>query len=78
MEDMDKYFKDKPNIKSFLYWISKKHPKIILNNYQIGLGKSYIDFRNKTFSGGIRSGRTFVLDKVKQYYLKEYPYAEEQ
>jgi len=66
----------KPTKDEFLEWLREKEPETELHPYQIELAECFIDYKNKVFSGGLRSGRTFVLERVKDYYREKCPYVE--
>lgn len=63
-----------PTLREFLEWLYKREPKALLSSFQIGLANAAIKYRNKVFSGGLRSGRTVTLKLVKEYYKELKPY----
>ncbi len=67
-----------PTMNEFIETMEEQFPEMKLSDFQIGLATDYINYRNKTFSGGLGSGRTFILDKVRTFYKGKYPDAIEQ
>lgn len=67
-----------PTRDEFLEWLKEREPETELHPYQVALAEYFIEYNNKVFSGGLRSGRTFVLERVKDYYREKYPMVREQ
>jgi hypothetical protein len=63
----------KPTLDGFREWL-EENEDVELSQYQIELADSLIGYRNKVFCGGLRSGRTFVIDLVTKYYQDEYSF----
>jgi hypothetical protein len=72
-ECRDRLYFMEPNIEEFKEWLKEKDD-IKLSEYQIDLAYSYIDYKKKVFSGGLRSGRTTVLGFVGDYFMEKYPF----
>ena len=68
-----------PNKEDFVEWLAKKTKntgiQIRLSPFQCGVVESYINFRKTLYCGGMRSGRTYILRLLKQYFDEEFPYA---
>ena len=58
---------DGPNLKEFL-----RQTDLKLSKYQRELADILIKYRVKHFSGGLRSGRTTVIDAVNEYFESKY------
>ena len=58
----------KPNIEEFLGTCDAE-----LSLYQKILARALIKYRTIHFSGGLGSGRTFVVNLVTKYFEKYYP-----
>lgn len=74
-ETMDDKYDGKPSILEFTEWLIDNNNDVELSPYQLELAECYIDYRNKVFAGGLRTGRTFILDLVKEYYKEKYQFA---
>ena len=68
-----------PNKEDFVEWLAKKTKgtgiNIRLTLFQCRVVESYINFRKTLYSGGVQSGRTYILRLLKQYFDEEFPYA---
>ena len=68
-----------PSKEDFVEWLAKKTKgtgiKIGLSLFQCGIVESYVNLRKTLFSGGVQSGRTYILRLLKQYFDEEFPYA---
>ena len=59
----------KPNLKEFL----SKNPCLEFTEYQKKLADVLIKYRAKHFGGGLRAGRTTVVNAVDRYFTSCYP-----
>ena len=61
-----------PNLDEFLEYLEKNNG-IELSEYQKNLAGALINYRVKHFSGGLRSGRTTVVNAIQLYFQNIYP-----
>jgi len=61
----------KPTLDEFIKFMEENFPGVELTEYQKGLAEALIAYRIKHFEGGLRSGRTFVIDKVNSFFITE-------
>ncbi len=60
-----------PNIEDLENFASDKG--LVLSDYQFQLAHNLINYRNRHFSGGLRSGRSTVVNLVQEYFDKDFP-----
>lgn len=61
-----------PTIEGFEKWLTEKGDTVLIP-FQMEVASMYIDLRKKLFSGGRRSGRSFILNLLRQYFDENFP-----
>lgn len=61
-----------PTHEEFLRWLRIEHPEVLLNDNQVEMASAILDYEKKLFSYGLRSGRTFTINLVREYIESNY------